>query len=187
MAFGSAANFQAYLITNGNPTATVGAYTDNGDGTETFAVGGFSSFAAQTFEDETDLTSFEDLTGWVTYLGAGCFNACLNLSLFVGDNVSSMANAVFIQTALTFINLPNCVSIGLGVFAACPNLAAIYLPVCSDLGGSVFDDSVFNTINGGAAVTLTVPTVLSTCDSGSPDGDIVSLLATNPFSTILYI
>ena len=187
MAFGSAAAFQAFLIAKGNSTATVISYTDNGDGTETFAVGGFTAFAAQTFESETDLTSFEDLTGWVTYLGANCFNACLYLTLFVGNNVSGMANAVFIQTGLTFINLPNCVSMGIGVFASCPSLATINLPVCTDLGGTVFDDSVFDTINGGAAVTLTVPTALSTADAGNPDGDIVYLTTTNAGSTIIYV
>ncbi|MBK9462202.1 MAG: leucine-rich repeat protein [Sphingobacteriales bacterium] len=187
MAFGSAAAFQAFLIAKGNPTATVTSYTDNGDGTETFAVGGFTAFAAQTFENETDLTSFEDLTGWVTYLGANCFNACLNLTIFVADNVSSMANAVFIQTGLTFINLPNCVSMGIGVFASCPSLATIILPLCTNLGGTVGDDNVFLTINGYQPVVLTVPVALQTCDAGNPDGDIVYLLATNPFSTIIYV
>jgi hypothetical protein len=187
MAFGSAAAFQAFLITKGNPTATVTSYTDNGDGTETFAVGGFTSFAAHTFEIETDLTSFEDLTGWVTYLGAYCFNACINLTLFVGNNVSGMANAVFIQTGLTFINLPSCVTMLIGVFASCPSLATIILPLCSNLGSTVGDDNVFLTINSLQPVVLTVPISLQTCDAGNPDGDIVYLLATNPFSTILYV
>ena len=187
MNFGSAAALQAFLIAKGNPTATVQNYTDNGFGYETFAVGGFTAFAAQTFENETDLITFEDLTGWVTYLGAGCFNACLNLTIFVADNVSAMANAVFIQTALTEISLPNCASMSLGVFAACSNLATINLPVCSDLGGTVFDDSVFDTINGGNPVTLTVPTALSTADAGNPDGDIVYLTTTNAGSTIIYV
>jgi hypothetical protein len=187
MNFGSAAALQAFLIAKGNPTATVTSYNDNGDGTETFTVGGFTAFAAQTFENETDLTSFEDLTGWVTYLGAGCFNACLNLTIFVADNVSSMANAVFIQTGLTFISLPNCVSMGIGVFASCPSLATIILPLCTNLGGTVGDDNVFLTINGYQPVVLTVPVALQTCDAGNPDGDIVYLLATNPFSTILYV
>ena len=187
MAFGSAAAFQAFLIAKGNPTATVTSYTDNGDGTETFTVGGFTAFAAQTFENETDLTSFEDLTGWVTYLGAGCFNACLYLTLFVGNNVSGMGNAVFIQTGLTFINLPSCVTMLIGVFASCPSLATIILPLCTNLGGTVGDDNVFLTINGYQPVVLTVPVALQTCDAGNPDGDIVYLLATNPFSTILYV
>jgi hypothetical protein len=187
MNFGSAAALQAFLIAKGNPTATVTSYNDNGDGTETFTVGGFTAFAAQTFENETDLTSFEDLTGWVTYLGAGCFNACLNLTIFVADNVSSMANAVFIQTGLTFISLPNCVSMGIGVFASCPSLATIILPLCTNLGGTVGDDNVFLTINGYQPVVLTVPVALQTCDAGNPDGDIVYLLATNPFSTIIYV
>lgn len=187
MAFGSAAAFQAFLIAKGNPTATVTSYTDNGDGTETFAVGGFTAFAAQTFENETDLTSFEDLTGWITYLGSNCFNACLYLTLFVGNNVSGMGNAVFIQTGLTFINLPSCVTMLIGVFASCTSLATIILPLCTNLGGTVGDDNVFLTINGYQPVVLTVPVALQTCDAGNPDGDIVYLLATNPFSTIIYV
>jgi hypothetical protein len=187
MAFGSAAALQAFLIAKGNPTATVTSYTDNGDGTETFTVGGFTAFAAQTFENETDLTSFEDLTGWVTYLGANCFNACLYLTLFVGNNVSGMGNAVFIQTGLTFINLPSCVTMLIGVFASCPSLATVILPLCTNLGGTVGDDNVFLTINGYQPVVLTVPVALQTCDAGNPDGDIVYLLATNPFSTIIYV
>ena len=187
MAFGSAAAFQSFLIAKGNPTATVTSYTDNGDGTETFAVGGFTAFAAQTFEDETALTSFEDLTGWATYLGDNCFNACINLTLFVGNNVLGLGNAVFIQTGLTFINLPNCVTMLIGVFSSCPSLATIILPSCTNLGGTVGDDNVFLTINGGSPVALTVPAVLQTCDAGNPDGDIVYLLSANPFSTIIYV
>ena len=187
MAFGSAAALQAFLIAKGNPTATVTSYTDNGDGTETFAVGGFTAFAAQTFENETDLTSFEDLTGWITYLGSNCFNACLYLTLFVGNNVSGMGNAVFVQTGLTFINLPSCVTMLIGVFASCPSLATVILPLCTNLGGTVGDDNVFLTINGYQPVVLTVPVALQTCDAGNPDGDIVYLLATNPFSTIIYV
>ena len=98
-----------------------------------------------------------------------------------------MGNAVFIQTGLTFINLPSCVTMLIGVFALCPSLATIILPLCTNLGGTVGDRHVFLTINGYQPVVLTVPVALQTCDAGNPDGDIVYLLATNPFSTIIYV
>ena len=98
-----------------------------------------------------------------------------------------MGYAVFIQTGLTFINLPSCVTMLIGVFALCPSLATIILPLCTNLGGTVGDDNVFLTINGYQPVVLTVPVALQTCDAGNPDGDIVYLLATNPFSTIIYV
>ena len=98
-----------------------------------------------------------------------------------------MGYAVFIQTGLTFINLPSCVTMLIGVFALCPSLATIILPLCTNLGGTVGDRHVFLTINGYQPVVLTVPVALQTCDAGNPDGDIVYLLATNPFSTIIYV
>ena len=42
-----------------------------------------------------------------------------------------------------FINLPSCVTMLIGVFASCPSLATIILPLCTNLGGTVGDDNVY--------------------------------------------
>ncbi len=94
-----------------------------------------------------------------------------------GDNsFESMPN-------LTSIDLPNLISIGDNSVYGSPLLTLINLPSCTDLGGTVGNDSVFvSTI--GNTITLTVPSILMTCNSGNPDGDIQYLQANNTVTII---
>lgn len=82
--------------------------------------------------------------------------------------------------------LPLLEDLGDTAMALCTSATTIYMPSLINLGPTTGDDSVFLAISGNT-ITLTVPTALSTCDAGSPDGDIVYLLANNPLSTINYV
>ena len=59
----------------------------------------------------------------------------------------------------------------------------INLPMCTNLGGTVGNNSVFFGISGNN-ITLTVPSALMTCNSGNPDGDIQYLQANNTVTIV---
>ena len=92
----------------------------------------------------------------LTTAGVGCFNNCDNLAI---------------------INLPQLTTAGSGCFAGC-SLTTVTLPLCTNLGGGVFDDNVFSDIIGNT-ISLTIPAALMTCNAGNPDGDIQYLQANN--------
>ena len=187
MAFGSAGALQIYLLSKGNTGVVVDLYIDNLDGTESFSILNISGFSGETFASE-EITYFEDLTGWLYTLEFSVFNACFNLTDVILPNVSSIGGACFIQcSSLTILDFPNITNIGSGCFASCTNLSIINIPMCNDLGGSVIDTSVFDTINSGNPVTLTVSSYLQTCNSGFPDDDITYLITNNIGSIINYI
>jgi hypothetical protein len=68
----------------------------------------------------------------------------------------------------------------------CTSLESLDISGCTNLGGSVFDDGVFNYTNllTGLNITLTVPSALMTCNGGLPDGDIQWLQANNNVTII---
>lgn len=116
----------------------------------------------------THLLSFAD-TGCIVSAGYDVFGT---------DNNSGCPN-------LTTIILPSLNTIGNYCFANCTALTIINLPACIALGNDTGNNNVFNGING-KTLTLTVPTSLSTCDGGSPDGDITNLVGNNTV-TVNYI
>ena len=114
----------------------------------------------QSFSSSTSLTSINIPN--VTNIGAESFINCTNVTTF---------------------SFPLAQTLGYNVFVSC-NAATIFnLSSCTNLGGSVFDDSVFLAITGNT-ITLTVPSALMTCNSGSPDGDIQYLQANNTVTII---
>lgn len=68
----------------------------------------------------------------------------------------------------------------------CTSLESLNISGCTDLGGSVYDDGVFNGLNllTGLNITLTIPSALMTCNGGLPDGDIQYLQANNNVTII---
>jgi len=87
---------------------------------------------------------------------------------------------------LTTVNLPTATSIGNTCFNADSSLSSVSLVSCTNLGGTVGNNLVFDNIFG-ATLTLSVPMALQTCNAGNPDGDLVTFLANNPASTIIYL
>lgn len=92
---------------------------------------------------------------------------------------SSFENSINLQN----LTLPECVFIGAYALGSCTAMATCYLPKCTNLGGTVGNDSVFNAITG-STITLTIPTSLMTCDGGNPDGDIATLDGTNSVTIV---
>ena len=164
---------------------------------------------------QTDLGAFGECTSLVnlslpllTLAGDGSFNGCSSLTTIslplltlAGDtsfygcslvttlNLPQLTTAGFtcfgFLTSLTTINLPQVTSVETGCFQNCTSVTTVSLPACTDLGGTVGNDSVFSGITG-QTITLTVPLALTTCNSGNPDGDI-GILQTNNTVTIITV
>lgn len=79
---------------------------------------------------------------------------------------------------LTEFNAPAITYVGLESFEQCYAINNIYIPSVTNLGGTVGNNDVFANTEG-LNIELTIPTVLMTCNSGNPDGDIQTLIATN--------
>lgn len=85
---------------------------------------------------------------------------------------------------MTTLDLPQLTTTGdYGLFLNCISLTTINLPVCTNLGLTVGNNSVFNLITG-QTITLTVPAALMTCNGGNPDGDIDYLQVNNTVTII---
>jgi hypothetical protein len=84
-------------------------------------------------------------------------------------------------------NLPKLTSIGSFGFGFCNPATFFYMPLCSDLGGSVGNNNLFYNISGNT-IFLEVDPSCYTSNSGSPDGDIqwLSLHNTLLSPTILF-
>jgi len=136
---------------------------------------------------------------------------CVRLIHLDAPLVSSVGNGSFTNAgslgAGVIFNLPLCLTAGQGAFEQCKvqnlslqvctsindnclnfvnSLVTLNLPLCTSLGSSTGDDNVFINISGITA-TITVPIFLQTCNAGNPDGDLVTFLANNPASTIIYL
>ena len=79
--------------------------------------------------------------------------------------------------------LPSLEVIGDNCFSVCNAVEQINIPSCTNLGSTVGNNNVFNDITG-QTITLTVPSALMTCNSGSPDGDIQFLQSNNTVTII---
>ena len=118
--------------------------------------------------------------------GVNCFSDCILLTTVNLPNLIFADSYCFLDcTSLTTINLPSLTTAENDCFNNCTSLTTIDLPACSNLGGTVGYDNVFDFISGNT-ITLTIPSSLMTCNSGNPDGDI-EYLQLNNFVTIIQI
>lgn len=129
---------------------------------------GSSTFVLGSALLSSTLISFDDQAGFVTS---------------TTGNYSFAANS-----KLSFVNLTACTTIGAGyVFMGSGDQATsitLKFPVCTNMGGTVGDNNVFNSAFGGKPIALTVKASLMTANAGAPDGDIASLQAGNTVTVI---
>ena len=104
--------------------------------------------------------------------------------LEIQDNgsVISCGNFCFESSGLQNVSLSAVTTIGPNCFSNCLSLAQISLPACTDLGGTSGDDNVFSGITNNT-IAAVFNTILSTNNSGQPDGDILDLYANNDVTT----
>lgn len=112
-------------------------------------------------------------------------DGCLYMGSLVGSDYGDVFNG---QKALKNVSVLNCLTFQLTSLAYCFALETLELNSCTNLGGTIGDDGVFGFDNdskiSGQNITLTVPSALMTCNSGSPDGDIQYLQANNTVTII---
>ncbi len=77
------------------------------------------------------------------------------------------------------VSFPELINIDNDCFLNCASLTNISLPSCINLGLSVGFDRVFGGSITGNIIDLTVNPALLTCNSGTPDGDIIDLYINN--------
>ena len=107
--------------------------------------------------------------------GDYCFNYCISISTINLPLLTTAGNYCFSYCyTLTSINLPSLISIGDFGFEGAFFITSYNLPLCVNLGTTVSDNSVFLYGEGNSPVTLTIPEFLMTCNSGLPDGDIIT-------------
>jgi hypothetical protein len=141
-------------------------------------------------------TDDEAAFAYCTSLAYAGFPACTFLGYYAFANCTSLNNPVLtsVQTmraycfngcgvGLTAVSLPSLSTIGNGAFQSCTRLASIYMPVLTQLGGSVGNDGVFQNLTE-QEVTITIPAALMTCNAGNPDGDITNLIGNNTVTII---
>jgi hypothetical protein len=120
----------------------------------------------------------------LTTAGYLCFADCvslisINLPSLITAGTACFSNCIILND----INLPQVTNIGDECFSGSDSLETINLPLCEFLGSSVGDNNVFNGIFGNT-ITITIPSLLMTCNGGNPDGDIVELQTNNTVTII---
>jgi hypothetical protein len=98
--------------------------------------------------------------GKLVTAGEGAFNNCYLATLFY---------------------LPLLTSIGTRGFYGAYACNTVYIPLCTSLGATVGDNLVFYNV-AALSIGITIPYMLMTCNSGSPDGDLQYLMANNTVS-----
>ena len=107
--------------------------------------------------------------------GDFCFSNCTSLTTVNLPNLITAGESCFYYCiSLTLINLPSLTTADNWCFYYCTSLTSISLPVCTNLGTTTGNDSVFSNIAGNT-ITLTVPEELLTCNGGNADVDIIDL------------
>lgn len=191
---GDAFSYNQNLTTLNLPACTI--VYDHYDSPNTDDSSGLGSLYALTSVNMPSLVTIEGYTFQEAYAleslylpslvtaGDGCFSSCTSLINVNLPNLETAGYASFYDcTSLTTINLPNIISVGIFFCGLCPSLTTISIPSCTDLGGTVGDDNVFDSIIGNT-ITLTVPSALMTNNGGNPDGDIQELQANNTVTIV---
>jgi hypothetical protein len=114
------------------------------------------------------------------------FDKCESLDQIVYPTLQTLGTAGFGRCLSSDrIILENLLDCEASSFAGCSSVAEIQLPSCTNLGGTVGDNSVF-----GFCINVSIGifnSVIETCNSGSPDGDIGTLIANSPSVSISYV
>lgn len=135
-----------------------------------------------TFQNCTSVNSFN--FPLLTTAGDNSFTLCTGVTTFNFPSLTTIGNFCFSDCNIaTTFNLQLAITIGLGCFNDCTSATTFDLSSCTNLGGSVLDNSVFQNIIGNT-ITLTVPIALTTCNGGLPDGDIQYLQANDTVTLI---
>ena len=124
-----------------------------------------------------------DLSKTIT-IESNAFSFCQNLSSISLPLVTSINDYAFqFCYGLQNINLPLVTYIGDYCFQYCYSLQNINLPSLINLGSSVYNNNIFDSVSG-QIITMTVSPSILTCNGGNPDGDIQYLKSSNTVTIV---
>lgn len=123
------------------------------------------------FGNCTDLETIDFSS--LTTVGTGCFQFCSNLHSPNFSALTTISYQCFVLSGLNSCDFASVITVDGNAFQEC-HLISLGLPVCTSLGTTTGNDSVFDGI-ASQTITLTIPAALMTCNEGAPDGDIVYL------------
>ena len=162
----------------GISVGAISNFTVVGSDIKCFVTGAYA-LPGPSFFTNSAITYFIDDV--CTSIVNGAFSLCPNLKKVYAKSVTSLSGyeAFKNSNALEEIYLDNCVSTGTSSFSfgsvQSIGLKIIYIPRCTNLGGTALNNNVF--VNTAKAFTLYVNSSLSTNNGGAPDGDLVGLPA----------
>lgn len=118
----------------------------------------------------------------ITTAGKYCFSYLYNVPTFNLGKLVTAGEGAFNNCYLaTLFYLPLLTSIGTRGFYGAYACNTVYIPLCTSLGATVGDNLVFYNV-AALSIGITIPYMLMTCNSGSPDGDLQYLMANNTVS-----
>lgn len=110
--------------------------------------------------------------------------SCLRIGNQCFDNCTGLVN-LYLPSCLYFNSVGSLPGNNNAIFYSCSSLQTLYAPSLLEFGTTTGNDNCYNVV--GLSTVITVPTALSTCDGGNPDGDLVGWLTISPLSTIIYV
>ncbi|WDF64512.1 leucine-rich repeat protein [Flavobacterium sp. KACC 22763] len=144
------------------------------------------SISSSRFNSNSSITHYYDLDGFVSSVGSNAFYMATNFKNLKVKNAHTLNSYCLRSTGFIGDNsdFSSVTTAGLEVFTACAAVTNINFPSMTNLGGSVVNNGVFNSIKTGTIIT--VPIALQTANGGTPDGDLVYASGTRA-AVILYI
>jgi len=134
-------------------------------------------------------TLINEIDDQVGCIKGGVIN-CNNCSELQSVNYPAAIFALkesFRDSGLITAILPLVQGVGGLCFSGLSGLETLYMPSCTNLGGTPSNNNVFFNTFGSAALVVTIDSSRATCNAGGPDGDITYLLGNIPTATITYV
>jgi hypothetical protein len=147
-------------------------------------IGGYG-IPAYAFSANTNITYYTDSDNLVTSIGVQAFNGCTNLAGTIKfDNCITIDDDSFTSCSkVEYFSFANTTTIGGTVFRNIFAAKSVYIPRCTNLGGTSANNGVFD-YSTGSYIVYSHPS-LATNNGGSPDGDIIAAIDLG--ATIRYV
>lgn len=126
---------------------------------------------ASCFDGDINIAHYKDLDGLVTDLENNAFRATKKIQYLEFKGIINSVGSEFCGSSkISEVSMPNAISVLNLPFMNSSNVVVVYIPRCTNLGGSFANNNTLNVINT-QAVVYAHPS-LATNNGGAPDGDL---------------
>lgn len=123
------------------------------------------------FDGDINITFYTDSDGLITDLGNNAFRATKKIQSLEFKGIINLVGSEFCGSSkISEVLMPNAISVLNLPFMNSSNVVVVYIPRCTNLGGSAANNGTLNVINT-QAIVYAHPS-LATNNSGAPDGDL---------------